>query len=199
MRLGRRHAFLHLSLKRVQQKAGVMMQTKQVSRLSGGVFKLLLSLITLLVAQQMFFITLIRMMRRNKRLRAKVFRFFNSITRPFAGRRFSPYGILQHTGRRSQQTYMTPLVVFPFGDGFVLTLTYGPDVDWCRNVMASGKCILTWKGQEYALEKPEILPISEVQEAYPLPTRLIGRAGGVQQCLWLHKQSMVPEKDRVPV
>jgi deazaflavin-dependent oxidoreductase (nitroreductase family) len=179
----------------MQQKAGVMMQTNVITRFFGGVFKLLLALITLLAGQMLLFAALIRMMRHNKRFRVKVFKRFNSVTLPIAGRRFSPYGLLKHTGRRSNQTYVTPLKVYPFGDGFVLTLTYGPDVDWCRNIMASGKCALTWKGQEYALEKPERLLFSEAWEAYPLSTRLVGGVGGVKQCLWVHRKQEVPEKE----
>ncbi len=183
----------------MRQKAGVMMQTDLITRLFGGVFKLLLALITLLAAQMLLLTVLIQRMRHDKRLRVKVFKLFNSVTLPLAGRRFSPYGLLKHTGRRSNQTYVTPLAVFPFGDGFVLTLTYGPDVDWCRNILASRRCALTWKGQEYALEKPEMLPISQVWEAYPLSTKLIGRAGGVKQCLWVHRPSEASAEDRTGV
>jgi hypothetical protein len=77
----------------------------------------------------------------------------------------------------------------------VLTLTYGPDVDWCSNILASGKCALTWQGQEYVLEKPEMLPISQAWEAYPLSTRLVGIASGVKQCLWVHRPSKASEKE----
>jgi len=107
--------------------------------------------------------------------------------------------VLKHVGRKSGREYVTFLAAYPLGDGFVLTLAYGPNVDWCRNIMATGKCTLTWKGQEYRLEKPELLPISEARAAYPLSTRLFIRVGGMKQCLWLHKQSAVPEQERVLV
>jgi deazaflavin-dependent oxidoreductase (nitroreductase family) len=179
----------------MQQKAGVMMHTNVIPRFFGSVFKLLLALITLLAAQMLLFTALVHMMRHHKRFRVKVFTRFNSVTLPIAGRRFSPYGLLKHTGRRSHQTYVTPLKVYPFGDGFVLTLTYGPEVDWCRNILASGTCALTWKGQEYALENPEMLPISQAWEAYPLSTRLVGIASGVKQCLWVHRPSKASEQE----
>jgi deazaflavin-dependent oxidoreductase (nitroreductase family) len=178
-----------------QQKAGGIMQTNVITRFFGRVFKLLLALIPLLAAQLLLFTALIQLMRHHKRFRVQVFTRFNAVTLPIAGRRFSPYGLLKHTGRRSYQSYVTPLKVYPFGDGFVLTLTYGPEVDWCRNILASGTCALTWKGREYALEKPELLPISQAWEAYPLPTRLVGRAGGVKQCLWVHRPSTASEKE----
>jgi hypothetical protein len=127
----RKPSSLRIVLKRLQQKAGGMMHTNFIPRFFGGVFKLLLALITLLAAQMLLLTALIHMMRHNQRFRVKVFQLFNSVTLPIAGRRFSPYGLLKHTGRRSKQTYVTPLKVYPFGDGFVLTLTYGPEVDWC--------------------------------------------------------------------
>ncbi len=173
----------------MQQKAGVMMQMNVITRLFGRVFKLLLALITLLAAQMLLFTALIQMMRHNKRFRVKVFKLFNSVTLPIAGRRFSPYGLLKHTGRRSNQTYVTPLKVYPFGDGFVLTLTYGPDVDWCRNILAKLR-----SPKDSPLEQPERLPISQAWEAYPLSTRLVGRVGGVKQCLWVHRPSKASEK-----
>ncbi len=199
MEEGCKRALLRITLKRMQQKVGAMMQTNLVTRLFGRFFRLLLILLTLLAAQILLVSALIQMMRRDKRLRTKVFKLFNAVTLPLAGRRFSPYALLRHTGRRSGRTYVTPLRAYPFGDGFVLTLSYGPDVDWCHNIMASGTCVLTWKGQEYALEKPELLPISEAWEAYSLSTRLVIGAGGVKQCLWVQKQRVVPEKDRALV
>jgi deazaflavin-dependent oxidoreductase (nitroreductase family) len=165
------------------------MQTNVITRYFGGVSKLLLALVTLMAAQMLLFTALIQLMRHYKRFRVRLFYLFNSVTLPLAGRRFSPYGLLKHTGRRSHQTYMTPLKVCLFGDGFVLTLTYGADVDWCRNILARGTCALTWKGQEYDLENPEVLPISQAWKAYPLFTRLVGRVGGVKQCLWVHRSS----------
>lgn len=172
-----------------------MMQTNAITRFFGRVFKLFLALITLLAAQMLLFTALLQLMRHHKRFRVQVFKLFNAVTLPIAGRRFSPYGLLKHTGRRSHQTYVTPVKVYPFGDGFVLTLTYGPEVDWCRNIMASGTCVLTWKGQEYTLENPALLPISQAWQAYPLSTRLVGRVGGVKQCLWLHRPSTASAKE----
>jgi hypothetical protein len=32
-------------------------------------------------------------------------------------------------------------------DGFVIALTYGPDRDWVRNVLAAGGCTIEWRGR----------------------------------------------------
>ncbi|WP_077101608.1 hypothetical protein [Mycobacterium terramassiliense] len=73
---------------------------------------------------------------------------------------------LHHVGRRSGQSYVTPLSAYRLGDGFVLGVAY-PEVDWCRNVLAAGKCALTWNGKEYALERPELIPAGQAMKAYP--------------------------------
>ena len=82
-----------------------------------------------------------------------------------------------------------PLDMRTIPNYYLLALSYGPDVDWCRNVLAIGNCALLYRGQEYALEKPEIIPISEALQAYPLPAKILIAAAGIQQGLWVHKQS----------
>jgi hypothetical protein len=183
------------AVKNMQQKAGVLMQTKLLPRLYRGIFRAFLVLITLLAAQILLVIVLIQRMRRDKRLRAKMFKPLNAVTLPLAGRRFSSIALLRHTGRRSGRTYVTLVRAYPFGDGFVLGLTWGPDVDWCRNVMATGKGTLRWHGQEYVLERPEIIPVAFALTAYPLPIRLAMRMGAAKQCVWLHRPSVVSAKE----
>ncbi len=62
-------------------------------------------------------------------------RVVNPLTRRFADR-LPWFGLLTHVGRRSGTTYHTPLNVFRRGEGYVFALTYGPDVDWVRNIIA---------------------------------------------------------------
>jgi deazaflavin-dependent oxidoreductase (nitroreductase family) len=120
-------------------------------------------------------------------LGARVLKLYNAFVLPVAGRRFSPYALLRHTGRRSGRAYQTPLGAYRFDDGFVLGLTYGPDSDWCRNVVASGHAVLSWHRQDYAVERPEILPMNPpVLRAFPLPfRRLLARE--LRHCLWLQQ------------
>ena len=107
-------------------------------------------------------------------------------------------GNLKHVGRKSGREYVTTISAYPLADGFVFALAY-PDTDWRRNIMASGKCTLTWKGQVYELERPEVLSLSEALPAYSLFARPFIAAGGTKQFLWLHKRSAVPEQERVLV
>ena len=93
---------------------------------------------------------------------------------------------LHHVGRRSGREYVTPLSAYPLGDGFVLAVAY-PHVDWSENVLAAGKCTLTWRGHEYALERPERIPLSEALKAYPPLVKPFIFAPGTNEFLWLHR------------
>ena len=111
----------------------------------------------------------------------------NPTTLKIAGRRSSAYATLKHVGRRSGREFMTPVVAKPLGDGFVIPLPYDSSVDWCRNVLAAGKCTLIWNDQEYTLEQPEIIQASQALKAFPLGSRLLYPAGGIKEYLWLHQ------------
>lgn len=50
------------------------------------------------------------------------------------------------------------------------------------------------KGREYELERPEMLPVSEAWSAYPPITKIFALAGGMNQCLWVHQKSDVPQQ-----
>ena len=49
---------------------------------------------------------------------------------------------LEHTGRTTGRAYRTPIMVFRRGDRAVIAMTYGPDTDWARNVLAAGGAIV---------------------------------------------------------
>src|SRR5215472_5346631 len=157
-------------------------QSRPGTSLFRGIFRFLLALATAFGSLYLGVLALTLLMRR-KTAHDRMHLFskrINTIARKYAGTRvgslYFNMAALKHIGRKSGRAYVTPVTPFPFGDGFVITLTYGPNSDWCRNVMASGQCMLVWKGQEYMLDKPEVLPISEVWGAYPLWTRPFAKA-----------------------
>jgi deazaflavin-dependent oxidoreductase (nitroreductase family) len=94
---------------------------------------------------------------------------------------------LHHVGRRSGRAYVTPLSAYPLGDGFVLAAAY-PYVDWLENVLAAGRCTLTWNGGEHALERPEVISRSEAMKAYPLLVKpFLAGAAGQNKFVWMHR------------
>ncbi|MGA2825903.1 MAG: nitroreductase family deazaflavin-dependent oxidoreductase [Streptosporangiaceae bacterium] len=65
-------------------------------------------------------------------------------------------GVVVHRGRRSGRRYQTPVNVFPAEDGYVFALTYGPDSDWVKNVLAAGGCELHTRGHTIRLAAPRL-------------------------------------------
>ena len=65
-------------------------------------------------------------------------------------------GLVVHHGRRSGNVYQTPVNVFPTGEGFIIALTYGPDTDWVKNVLAAGGCELRTRGHATRLTSPRL-------------------------------------------
>src|SRR5947208_8466812 len=106
---------------------------------------------------------------------------FNRLIHTFAGASYSPFALIRHVGRRSGTPYETPIIVEPIGDdSVVIALTYGPAVDWYRNVLAAGRATLRWHGRTYALDKPEPIDRATALPAFPAPLRLILRMPGTQ-------------------
>jgi deazaflavin-dependent oxidoreductase (nitroreductase family) len=99
----------------------------------------------------------------------------NPLLHRFAYVSHGPFAIIRHAGRRSGKSYETTIMVWPLGDSFVIALTYGPKVDWYRNLLAAGHATLLWHGREYAIGKPEPVDSKIALPAFPLALRPILR------------------------
>ena len=89
------------------------------------------------------------------------------------------FGVVVCTGRRSGRRYQTPVNVFPAADGYLLALTYGPDSDWVKNVLAAGGCELVTRGRTVRLVSPQLVHDENRRGIRPLERqvlRLIGVA-----------------------
>jgi len=105
-------------------------------------------------------------------------RYLNPLIRPVAG--WAPgFGILIHRGRRSGRIYRTPINVFRRDDAYVFFLTYGPDVQWVKNVLAAGRCTVWTRGHDLELVEPELVNDPE-RRLMPPPVRLMGRLLGAR-------------------
>ena len=99
-------------------------------------------------------------------------RVTNPITRRFAGR-LPGFAIVVHHGRTTGREYRTPVNAFARpGGGYVLALTYGPDAQWVRNVLAEGGCTLEVRGRRVELGEPRIVG-DPARRALPGPVRAI--------------------------
>jgi deazaflavin-dependent oxidoreductase (nitroreductase family) len=102
-------------------------------------------------------------------IRPFTIRFVNPITRLVAG--WLPgFGILRYRGRTSGREYRTPMNVFRRGDHMVFALTYGPDVQWVKNVFAAGELDVRTLGRDVHLIEPELFR-DPSQREMPSPIR----------------------------
>jgi deazaflavin-dependent oxidoreductase (nitroreductase family) len=97
----------------------------------------------------------------------------NPLTRRLARSSFGPFSLIRHVGRRSGKQYETPIIVAPIEDGFVIELTYGPDVDWYKNVLAAGGCTLLWHGKNYVIDRIEPISTEAGRSVFPIPAQVI--------------------------
>ena len=108
-------------------------------------------------------------------LSRSVAQFNKRVTNRISGRlatRLPGFGVIIHTGRKTQRQYRTPINVFHRGDKYIVALTYGPDADWVRNVLASGTCTLETRGRTIHLAHPRLFH-DEGRRYMPPPVRLI--------------------------
>ena len=82
-------------------------------------------------------------------------RLTSPLTIGLAGKRWNPiFSIVEHVGRRTGRTYAAPVAARRTADGFVLTLAFGAQVDWYRNLAAAGSGTIRWRGREYPVGPP---------------------------------------------
>lgn len=94
-----------------------------------------------------------------------------------------PWAVVNHRGRSSGHGYRTPVIAFPTETGFVFALTYGRDVDWARNLVASGGGSLVYKGEEIPLCEVRLGKYADVRGMFPLWIRLSLWFISLEDCL----------------
>ena len=109
----------------------------------------------------------------------------NRLLRVFTNLSHGPFAIIRHVGRRSGKPYETVIMVWPTGEGFVIALTYGPEVDWYRNMLAAGGGTLVWHKRVYVVGKPEPIDAKTALPAFPAAFRPIFRRAGMQDFVWM--------------
>jgi deazaflavin-dependent oxidoreductase (nitroreductase family) len=99
----------------------------------------------------------------------------NRVLGPLA--RYLPgFAVLTHVGRRSGRRYRTPVNLYRRGDGYVISLMYGSDSQWVRNVLAAGAVDVETRGRRLHLVDPEIVrdpSRSFVPRLVRVPMRLV--------------------------
>jgi deazaflavin-dependent oxidoreductase (nitroreductase family) len=99
---------------------------------------------------------------------------------PLAGRRWNPIlGLVIHRGRRSGRPYATPVAARRVADGFIMSLAFGAQVDWHRNLVVAGGGTIRWRGRDYEVAGPETIGADEGGAAFDPVQRLFLRLAGV--------------------
>lgn len=66
------------------------------------------------------------------------------------------FGAVFHKGRKSGREYRTPVKVFRRNGHFILSLPYGAESDWVKNVVAAGGCEIKTRGRRYPVVAPQV-------------------------------------------
>lgn len=103
---------------------------------------------------------------------------FNKVATNRVARHITPhvpgFGVVHHVGRKSGKPYSTPVNVFTRPGGFALALTYGPDSEWTRNVLAAGHAEIMMRGRDHRVTNPRLVRLPEPAPV-PRPVRGILR------------------------
>jgi deazaflavin-dependent oxidoreductase (nitroreductase family) len=126
-------------------------------------------------------------------VRPLVVRYLNPVLRRVA-HRLPGFCVATYRGRTSGRVYRIPLNVFRRGDRYVFALTYGPDVQWVKNVLAAGRCDIETRGRHVALVRPRTAVDTQAQDM-PFPVRQFLGLMGVDHFLWMDVEGR-PADDR---
>jgi deazaflavin-dependent oxidoreductase (nitroreductase family) len=111
---------------------------------------------------------------------------FNHLTLWMAHRRFGPFALVRHVGRKSGKTFETPILHARTREGFVAVLVYGTGVNWYRNLRAAGRGVVVRGAREYQIDRIEPYPTEAGLRAFALPLRLFLRASRRREFRLLH-------------
>jgi deazaflavin-dependent oxidoreductase (nitroreductase family) len=110
----------------------------------------------------------------------------NPIQRIWAG--WAPtMGILEHVGRKSGKPYRTPLTVFSTDNGVAILLSYGPNRDWRKNIVAAGGGRITRYGKIFDVRDPQVMPKAQAAPAVTGWMRPLYRLLPFQQAVLLKR------------
>lgn len=70
------------------------------------------------------------------------------------------------------------MILVKVADGFVAELTYGENVNWYRNSVAAGGCVVVYHGLEYPVTRIEPCSPERGLSAFPAQFRFVLKVGG---------------------
>jgi deazaflavin-dependent oxidoreductase (nitroreductase family) len=104
----------------------------------------------------------------------------SALTLPLAGKRWNPiFAVVEHRGRRTGRRYAAPVAARRTEGGFMISLAFGAQVDWHRNLLAAGGGVIRWRGRAFRVTAPERITTNTALAAFHPVQRLLLRIGGV--------------------
>ncbi len=117
-------------------------------------------------------------------------RKLTQVTRPIAirsaGKAGSNTSVVRHVGRRSGRAYETPVVAVQHEHSFFIALPYGDRTDWRKNVLASGNAEVMVDGMSYAVDRPEVVAMSDATAYFQPKEQRLHRRFKVESALRVH-------------
>jgi deazaflavin-dependent oxidoreductase (nitroreductase family) len=89
-----------------------------------------------------------------------------------------PLAVLHHTGRRTGQTYDSPVQAYRTDGGYLVGYAYSDNPQWAQNLLATGHGQMTRAGKLYAITNPRHLG-TEGLALLPAPVAAMMRGIGV--------------------
>ena len=84
-----------------------------------------------------------------------------------SGQRWNPvWAVVEHVGRRSGRRYSAPVAAIRRADGVVVSLAFGAQVDWYRNLIAAGGGASRWRDRTYVVGAPEPIEAAAGRAAF---------------------------------
>jgi len=104
----------------------------------------------------------------------------NGLMIRFAGHRWNPiFSVVEHVGRRSGRPYAAPVAARRTADGFVISLAFGAQVDWHRNLVAADGGTIRWRGRAYPVGAPARIDRTAAIAAFHPSQRLFLRLASI--------------------
>jgi deazaflavin-dependent oxidoreductase (nitroreductase family) len=106
----------------------------------------------------------------------RISRFTTGASLPLAGKPWNPiFAVVEHRGRKTGRRYRTPVAARRTDGGFIISLAFGAQADWYRNLVAAGAGTIRWRGCTYPVTAPARIGAATALAAFHPVQRILLR------------------------
>ena len=122
----------------------------------------------------------------------RISRFTIGASLPLAGKPWNPiFAVVEHRGRKTGRSYRTPVAARRTDGGFIISLAFGAQVDWYRNLAAAGAGTIRWRGRDYPVTAPERIGAATALAAFHPLQRLLLRIARIDGYIQVRDAELV--------